>query len=253
MKHSSTRPLLSSIALSVIALAGSLLSTTAHAALMNGDFEAGATIPLPGAGGTAIGGTSTSTILGDLSGWDTGGSGYPGGTGTAYATATNEQGYFPLGGAGPHGGSLAAVLTAAGTPYDAFISQVTSAVAGTWYTVGYWVSTQGSSGSDNFLAVNWGGSATNGGVAVTGGTTYLPGSIPVPTGWTHVLFDVYSSGGGERISFVGAGASGQEILLDDITFVEAVPEVSSFGMLTGLGLIAFGSAARIRRRSLVTA
>jgi hypothetical protein len=41
-------------------------------------------------------------------------------------------------------------------------------------------------------------------------------------------------------------------LLDDVSVI-AVPEVSSFGMLTGLGLLAFGTAARFRRRSVATA
>ena len=56
-----------------------------------------------------------------------------------------------------------------------------------------------------------------------------------------------------RLSFIG-GATPGAILLDDVTvdFV-AVPEISSFGMITGLALLAFGTAARIRRRSPLTA
>ena len=246
MKHSPCRPLLSTFALAAVALASPLLSTSAHAALINGDFEANP-ITVFGSGGTAPGGAATSWILGDLNGWDNGGA-------NGFVTATNEQGYFPLGGPGPYGGSLSAVFSAAGSPYDAFISQVTSLTAGTWYTVGYWASTQGptvAGPADNFLSVNWGGTYT--GSAITGGATYLPGAIPVPTGWTHYQFDVLSNTGSERLSFIGAGAAGQEILLDDVTLVEAVPEISSFGMLTGLGLVAFGAAARIRRRSLATA
>ena len=259
MKHSPCRPLISKIALAAVALAGSLLSTSAHAALINGDFETGATDPaniIAGTGGNSGGADSSliytnSQITGNVPGWYTGGV-------NGSALATNDQTYFPLGPAsnGPHGGSVALVLTSSGSPYDAFISQVTSAVAGTWYTVGYWVSTQGTTvpgPADNFLKVNWGATSISPS-AIGGGTDYMPGAIPVPTGWTHLQFDVLSGGGGgERLTFIGAGAAGQEILLDDLTFVEAVPEVSSFGMLTGLGLLAFGTAARIRRRSLATA
>ena len=53
------------------------------------------------------------------------------------------------------------------------------------------------------------------------------------------------------LSFV-AGSEPAGILIDDVSVI-AVPEVSSFGMLTGLGLLAFGTAARFRRRSLATA
>lgn len=251
MKNSLFRPLTTTFAFAAISLSSSLLLTSAQAALINAGFEDGASVIFPGSGGTAVGGAATDWIIGDLSGWDVSSGGNNG-----FVTATNQDAYFPVApGNGPRTGDLAAVFSASGAPYDAFISQVTAAVAGTWYTVGLWVSTQGPAvvSPDNFLTVNWGGAATNGGVAVTGGINYLPSTVPVPQNWTHVVFDVYSAAGGERLSFTAGGASGQEILLDDVSLVLAVPEVSSFGMLTGLGLLSLGAAARIRRRSLATA
>ncbi len=248
MKHSPRRPLVSAFALGAVALASSLFSINTHAALINGGFENNVIFDsADSAGGTATGGGETSKKYGDLNGWDTGVAT------NANVFATNDQSFLPLGGAGPHGGELAAVFSAAGVPYDGFISQVTSTVAGTWYTVGYWVATQGptvAGPADNFLRVNWGGSIS--GDAITGGFNFTPGAIPVPTNWTHVEV-FFQSSGNDRLSFTAGGAAGQEILLDDVTLVEAVPEVSSFGMLTGAGLLAFGAAARFRRREIAIA
>ena len=70
-------------------------------------------------------------------------------------------------------------------------------------------------------------------------------------GWTEHTVDFTAETTSTRLSFIaGNGAAGN--LLDDVSLI-AVPEVSSFGMLTGLGLLAFGTAARFRRRSVATA
>jgi MYXO-CTERM domain-containing protein len=53
------------------------------------------------------------------------------------------------------------------------------------------------------------------------------------------------------LSFVGGNVPGGTLISD--VDVEAVPEVSSFGMVMGLGLFAFGAAVRVRRRSPMTA
>jgi hypothetical protein len=70
-------------------------------------------------------------------------------------------------------------------------------------------------------------------------------------GWTLYTQDVVANATTMNLKFT-AGNTPAGILIDDVSVI-AVPEVSSFGMLTGLGLLAFGTAARFRRRSVATA
>lgn len=256
MKHSPTRFQFSTVVIAAVAAAGSLLTSSAHANLVaNGDFETAVIYDSAnGLGGVNSSGVEVSRKEGDFSGWDVGPS-----TNTPNAIATNSQDYFGLGaGNGVHGGALSAAFP--NTPlYDGYISQqVVGVVAGYIYKVGFWLSNQVGDTAENYMSVNWGGSITSpgdpisGGTYLSGGSPALPGAIPVPTAWTHYEFLV-AGVTDARLSFIG-GATPGAILLDDVTvdFV-AVPEISSFGMITGLALLAFGTAARIRRRSPLTA
>ena len=133
-------------------------------------------------------------------------------------------------------------------------SSQTEAVAtttGDLYRVSFWMSNQIGDAPGNSLRVNWGGTDT--GTAITGGTNIFgPVALTVPLGWTQHTMDVVGGAGTTtRLSFI-AGNDAAGNLIDDVSVI-AVPEVSSFGMLTGLGLLAFGTAARFRRRSVATA
>lgn len=266
------RPLFSAFVIAAISLASPLLSSSARANLVtNGGFEAGATVIVPGIGGTAVGGGDTSWTDGSMAGWDVGPAN---GSVNAIATNTNPfygtisatgpgngadavpvTGVFGAGGGGPHSGVLAAVFPN-GMPYDGYISQAISGlVAGEWYRVGFWISNQlgDVSNNSNSLAVSWGGNidTLHGSVLTGDSVKWGPSVLTVPLGWQYQYFDVKADASTERLNFIAGNAAAGN-LIDDVSVV-AVPEVSSFGMLTGLGLLAFGTAARIRRRSVATA
>jgi hypothetical protein len=254
------RPLLSTFVIAAISLASPLLSSSAHANLVfNGGFEEGASVSLPGSGGTAVGGGDASWVDGNITAVNGSGQGWVTGptppTGPN-AIATNQSLYYatisesgPAGG-GPHSGVLAAVFPN-GLPYDGYISQaILGVVAGEIYRVSFWYSNQIGDFPDNSFRANWGGTATASGI--TGGTNIFgPQALTVPLGWTQFTTDIVATANNQRISFI-AGSDPAGILIDDVSVI-AVPEVSSFGMLTGLGLLAFGTAARFRRRSVATA
>ena len=268
------RPLLSTFVIAAISLASPLLSSSAHANLVfNGGFEEGASVVVTGSGGTAVGGGDASWVNGNITavngfgqGWVTGPTPPPG----PNAIATNQNlyygtisesgpgngaqaapgGVFGAGGGGPHSGVLAAVFPN-GSSYGGYISQaILGVVAGEIYRVSFWYSNQIGDVDQNSFRANWGGTDT--GTAITGGTNILgPAALGVPLGWTQFTTDIVATANGQRISFI-AGSDPAGILIDDVSVI-AVPEVSSFGMLTGLGLLAFGTAARFRRRSVATA
>ena len=255
MSTTPKHPIFSAIVIAAISLASPLFSPPAHANLVaNGDFEAGVTQTL-GFGGTAIGGGGTVRYEGTLAGWTTGPS-----TSAPNALATNESIYYattsngdpvpvpPPG--GPHGGLVSAVFPN-GLPYDGYISQaVAGVVNGGVYRVSFWLSNQIGDFPNNSLAVHWGGTDTGNGIS--GGTDeFGPVMLTVPLGWTQYSVDVLATENNQRLTFrAGNAAAGN--LLDDVSVV-AIPEVSSFGMLTGLSLLALGATARFRRRSVATA
>jgi len=265
------RSLFSAFVIAAISLASPLLSSSARANLVtNGGFEDGAHVIVPGLGGTAVGGGDTSWTEGSMAGWDVG----PAGNGSVNAIASNQNpffgtisatgpgngadavpvtGVFGAGGGGPHSGVLAAVFPN-GMPYDGYISQaIAGLVAGQAYRVGFWVSNQLGDVSNNSLTVSWGGSidTAHGNVLTGDAVKFGPTSLTVPLGWEYHTFDVVAGATTERLNFI-AGNDAAGNLIDDVSVI-AVPEVSSFGTLTGLGLLAFGTATRIRRRSIATA
>jgi hypothetical protein len=253
------RPLLSTFVIAAISLASPLLSSSAHANLVvNGGFEAGATVVAhTGMGGTAVGGGDASLTNGDLSGWTVG----PTSNGLVNAIATNNSAYFGTisatgqgngadavpgsgvfgaGGGGPRSGALAAVFPN-GLHYDGYISQAIAGLTqGEIYRVSFWLSNQLGDVANNSLGVTFGAS-----------TVLAPTALTVPMGWTLYTHDVVADATTMNLIFT-AGNTPAGNLLDDVSVI-AVPEVSSFGMLTGLGLLAFGTAARFRRRSVATA
>lgn len=278
MRLSPTTPLVSTIAIAAVAFATSLLCPTAHANLVfNGGFEEGPTVAA-GTGVKAGGGAAPNPLEGDLTAiagpgpyagaqWVKGTSTL---AGTSSVVASNSEAYFDINAsgsfAGPRTGALAAVLPSGNGPgnYDGYISQaVLGVLAGQHYNISFWISNQiGDPGNtDNNLTVNWGGTYTDSfnpiaaGVDLNGsGSPVLPnpGVIPVPTGWTQYYFsNVEALTNDARLSFIGGSDNGA-ILIDDVV-VEIVPEISSFGVLMGFGLLALGSVARIRRRTLAVA
>lgn len=233
-------------------LSAVVMSAVAHANLVvNGGFEVGATQLLPGFGGVAAGGGSTDWIEGLLSSWDVGGSGIN-------ALATNQEAYFsPDVGGGPRSGSLAAVLPNF-PAFDGYISQqIIGTVAGSIYRVSFWLSNQVGDAANNYLEVRWGGTYVNPSTPIVGGSwiagSGLPGAIPVSSGWTYYEFLTTADVNDTRLSFIGGNIAGG-VLLDDVSveFV-AVPEISSLGGLMGMGLLAFGSTVRLRRRPTAAA
>ena len=255
------RPIFSAIVIAALSLASPLFSHTAHANLVvNGDFETGVT-QTQGFGGTAVGGADTVLYDGTLAGWNTGPS-----NNSPNAFATNNHLYYatdsngdpapvpPPG--GPHAGNVSVVFP--NTPdHNGYISQVIhNLTVGQTYEVSFWLSNQiGDFGSANTLKVRWGGFDTGNGITDNGGLNpftdiWGPTTLTVPLGWTQYTAYGVALAADQSLSFIGGNdAAGN--LLDDVVVV--VPEVSSFGMLTGFGLLAFGATARFRRRSLATA
>ncbi len=269
------RPLFSTFVIAAISLASPFLSSSAHADLVtNGGFEYGyyaSPLDPSGNGGVAVGGGTTQGYQVDLPatgtvpgsyGWNTGPRDPT--TGDVTAVLVNNLGgpayFLNSPGGGPHGGYVAAVFTD-GT-YQSYITQVlTGLTIGQTYRLGYWISNQigdapstTTSGPDftyNSLTVALGGNDT--GTAITGATNIFgPVQLQVPLGWTYETQDFVASGSTSiRLSFIG-GSNTAGDLLDDVSVV-AVPESSSFGVLMGAALLAFGTAARFRRRSVAMA
>ena len=285
MRSPSIIPLLSTFAVAAFSLFSAVLSPIAHANLVvNGGFEAGS-VADPSFGGTASGGGDAATINGSLAGWDVGPS-----TNGPNALATNQNSYFATASngnpvnalSGPHngllhgnipfdpvnnpfqGGNVSAVFPNF-PDYNGYISQqVTGVVAGSIYRISFWLANQIGDNANNYMTVKWGGDIASPGAAITGGNSLfgdggnpanptLPGAIPVPTNWTYYEFITGAPSTDARLSFIG-GNTAAGTLIDDVS-VEfyAVPEVSSFGMLIGFGLLALGTMGRMRRRSFATA
>ncbi len=272
MRFAPRHPLLTTIAVAVFSLSTALLSPMAKANLVtNGGFEDGATPRNPGlvGGGTASGGGDTTLIDGNLNGWQVGPSSVnvpnPNVLATNqnsyYATATNGDTTTPV--SGPHGGDLAAVFPKF-PQYDGYISQALNTgdggnghvgvFAGYIYKISFWLANQVGDNANNYMNVNFGGDIATpggpitGGNTLTGGTPALPGAIPVPTDWTYYEFLAGAPTDNARLSFIGGNdAAGN--LIDDVNVVfSSVPEVNSFGMAMGLGLLALGTIGRVRRR-----
>lgn len=270
MRSTLRPPLLSTFVVAAIVLTMPSLSPSARANLvLNGGFESGTTDPGqpdPSIGGTAVGGGATGVYTGNLDNWAVGPS-----SNSPNVRATNLDGYYsstPSG--GPHTGNVAAVFP--NFPlFDGYISQaVGTVVGGSIYKIGFWLSNQVGDVPDNYMRVMWGGDIINPGDPLTGGYVLstsdpqytgdpvgptqspLPGAIVVPQGWKYYEWTVGAPSDNARLTFIG-GNSASGNLIDDVTvdFI-AVPEVSSFGMVMGFGLLALGTVARIRRRSLAT-
>ena len=209
---------------------------------------------------------------GNLNNWQVG----PSGNNSSNVLATNQSAYYatapndpvnPL--SGPHsgflhganstsltnsfqGGAVSAVFP--NTPlFNGYISQaVAGVVGGSIYRIGFWLANQIGDGAQNYMNVTWGGNSLSG----DGGNPAnpaLPGAIPVPTNWTYYEFITSAPSDNAVLSFIGGNTAAGN-LIDDVSveFV-AVPEISSFGMAMGLGLLALGTMGRVRRRSFATA
>jgi hypothetical protein len=268
MQAAPRRPIFLPLIAAAITLASPLFSTSARANLVvNGNFDTGAggvgavvDSGIPGQGAAYQGGQGSADILtGSFYGWTTS----PASNVSGAPVATNANIYFaqtaglnsgPLTAYNPvtNTGGVAAVLPDFPS-FTASISQaITGVVATSLYNISFWVANQdngqgsNSGVGNNYLTVNFGGAA------LTGGTPPIPGAIPVPTNWTQYTFtNVVAPSDSAILSFVGGNVPGGTLISD--VDVEAVPEVSSFGMVMGLGLFAFGAAVRVRRRSPMTA
>lgn len=269
--RSAPRPhFLSSIASAAIALTMPLLSPSAHANLVtNGSFEDGTPdFSLPVAGVLAGGGTTNSILRDFTPGWVVGGD-----PRNQNALISNTEGFFdPTIGPhynpdyfGTHGLEQVSAVLPHFPDYNAFISQVLATQIGVKYALTFYTSEQGPPPPLNSLTVNVGGQINTtlnvydpgsdsyaDVTSISGGSNiYGPAVIPVPSGWTEHYLEFVADATSTRLSFIG-GDTTNAILLDDISVVVAVPEVSSLGMIMGLGLLGLGTAARIRRRSLAS-
>ena len=246
-----------------IALASPLIAPTANANLVqNGGFEDGASVFPVDQGVAPGGGAAPLSLSFVIPSWDVG----PANGSGANVIATNDAAYFNIVGGGPHTGSQAAVFP--NTPnFDGYISQaVSGVVGGVGYKISFWLANQIGDNAFNYMNANWGGTINGsydpliaGSHPITGGTALsyingtdgsnptLPGAIPVPTGWTYYEFTVTAPTNDARLSFTGGNASAGN-LIDDVEVI-AVPEVSSFGIVMGIVLLAFGTMMRIRRRA----
>lgn len=241
-----------SLFLAPIALATVFFISPAHANLVvNGGFEDGVSIVSP-SGGTTSGGGSTALIgedEGTITGWTVGPALNPSGFNVA---ATNKDSYYI---AGPHSGDVSAVFP--NTPeFNGYMSQaVVGVVGGSFYNIGFWASNQVGDVAENYMTVTWGGvtlSTSDGtytGDTIGGSQSPLPGAIMVPQGWRYYEWTNVEAPSNNTVLMFTGGNTAAANLIDDVSVVP-VPEISSFGVIFGLGLFALGTTVRVRRRSL---
>ncbi|HET9114197.1 MAG TPA: PEP-CTERM sorting domain-containing protein [Burkholderiales bacterium] len=146
-------------------------------------------------------------------------------------TLSGNTGFTGVSTNSPQSGAYAAYLGAVST-LD-YLSQNVSTVAGTAYTLGYWLESDG--GTPNEFSVSWDGTVLSD-LHDIGSQRY-----------THYVFDVVATGASSLLTF-GSRDDPGFLHLDSVSVNSVLPEPASLALF-GIGLAGLGAMRRNGKKS----